>query len=163
MQSSLQTSLKRSANDKVLAGVCGGLARYFEVDSTLVRLVFIALLFAGIGWLAYPILWIVMPREDGIQIAGAYVQPGPGARFDPMTGEPLQQPVEGEQPVTIQNYPARRPQNRQHLLGMGLLLLGAFIMADYIFPWAMAMLVPLLLIGAGLMLLGRTRSGTPRS
>ena len=48
-------------------GVCGGLGDYFEIDSTLVRLGFVALvLFAGTGLLAYLIMGIVIPTEDEI-------------------------------------------------------------------------------------------------
>jgi phage shock protein C len=53
--------LTRSA-DKKIAGVCGGLAEYFEIDATVVRLCWLAaVLFAGTGILAYIILWIVLP------------------------------------------------------------------------------------------------------
>jgi phage shock protein C len=59
--------LKRSLNDKMLAGVCGGLAKYFEIDPTLIRLglVFLAIFF-GTGLLAYLIMWIIVPKEDQI-------------------------------------------------------------------------------------------------
>ena len=57
--------LKRSVSDKMLAGVCGGLAKYFDFDSTLIRLVFaFAAVFAGTGILAYLVMWIIVPRED---------------------------------------------------------------------------------------------------
>jgi phage shock protein PspC (stress-responsive transcriptional regulator) len=57
--------LKRSLTDKMLAGVCGGLAKYFEMDSTLIRLIFaFAAVFAGTGILAYIIMWIIVPKED---------------------------------------------------------------------------------------------------
>lgn len=63
--------LTRSSTDKMLGGVCGGLARYFGVDTTLVRLVLVlTVLFAGVGPLAYLILWAVMPSDDGQVIAG---------------------------------------------------------------------------------------------
>lgn len=56
--------LTRSRRDKMIAGVCGGLAQYFEVDPTLVRLIFVVLFFAsGIGLPLYIILWIVLPKE----------------------------------------------------------------------------------------------------
>ena len=56
--------LKRSNTDKMLSGVCGGLAKYLEVDSTLIRLAFaFAAVFAGTGILIYLIMWIVMPKE----------------------------------------------------------------------------------------------------
>lgn len=57
--------LKRSFTDKMLAGVCGGLAKYFEIDSTLIRLVFaFAAVFAGTGLLAYIVMWIIVPKEN---------------------------------------------------------------------------------------------------
>ena len=57
--------LKRSITDKMLAGICGGLAKYFEVDSTLIRLAFaFAVVLAGTGILAYLILWVIVPKED---------------------------------------------------------------------------------------------------
>ena len=57
--------LYRSKSDRMFAGVCGGLAKYFSVDSTLVRLVFVLMFFlGGVGVLLYFILWIIMPEED---------------------------------------------------------------------------------------------------
>ena len=54
--------LMRSSTDKKIAGVCGGLAEYFDLDPTLVRVLWLLLLFfAGTGLLAYVILWIVLP------------------------------------------------------------------------------------------------------
>ena len=54
----------RSRTDEKIAGVCGGFAEYLEIDSTLVRLIWLALLFLG-GWglIAYFVAWIVMPLE----------------------------------------------------------------------------------------------------
>ena len=52
----------RSNTDKKIAGVCAGLADYFDLDPTIVRVVWLlAILFAGTGCLAYIILWIVLP------------------------------------------------------------------------------------------------------
>lgn len=59
-------TLYRSRNDRTLAGVCGGLGEYFQLDPTLIRLVFVLLaVFTGIGVLAYIVLWIVVPEEGG--------------------------------------------------------------------------------------------------
>lgn len=59
-----EPQLVRSDNDKMIAGVCGGLAAYLGLDSTLVRLAFVLLLFAsGIGFPIYLILWVIMPRD----------------------------------------------------------------------------------------------------
>lgn len=58
----MEKKLYRSLTDKKLAGVCGGLAEYFGIDSTIVRLILVlAVLFAGVGILAYIIAAIVMP------------------------------------------------------------------------------------------------------
>lgn len=60
--------LYRSADDNVIAGVCGGLADYFKIDSTLVRIIFVLLsLGGGSGILIYLIMWLVVPAETGIK------------------------------------------------------------------------------------------------
>ncbi|MBI2955771.1 MAG: PspC domain-containing protein [Acidobacteria bacterium] len=59
--------LRRSRANKVVAGVCGGLAEYFELDAVLVRLVWaLVTLFSGIvgGAIAYVICWIVIPYRE---------------------------------------------------------------------------------------------------
>lgn len=60
----MQRELYRSKKDKMLGGVCGGLAEYFEISSTLVRLICLGLiLIEGIGILLYIIAWIIIPEE----------------------------------------------------------------------------------------------------
>ena len=62
--------LSRSTSDKVLAGVCGGLAQHFSIDPALVRLAFIVFAFAGGASIpVYVVLWIVMPQGDGSAVA----------------------------------------------------------------------------------------------
>ena len=54
----------RSRKNRVIAGICGGLAEYFDVDPIIVRLIaLILVLSAGGGLLAYIIAWIVVPEE----------------------------------------------------------------------------------------------------
>ena len=54
--------LTLSANDRKIAGVCGGLAEYFDTDATLVRLIFVVLIMlGGSGVIIYLIAWIIMP------------------------------------------------------------------------------------------------------
>lgn len=59
--------LLRSRRDRVLAGVCGGIGEYFEIDSNLVRLVWILISLAGVvpGVLLYLLAWAVLPEDDG--------------------------------------------------------------------------------------------------
>jgi phage shock protein PspC (stress-responsive transcriptional regulator) len=68
--------LCRSRDGRVVAGVCAGLAAYFGVDPTLVRLAFALLtIFGGTGILLYLCAWIVIPEEggDGSSIADSFV------------------------------------------------------------------------------------------
>lgn len=59
--------LTLSDTDKKLAGVCGGIAEYFGVDSTLIRILWaVSFLCAGAGLLAYLICWILMPKKNSM-------------------------------------------------------------------------------------------------
>lgn len=57
--------LTRSRTNRKIAGVCGGLAEYFDVDPTVIRVVFVLLLLPGglPGLLPYLALWIVIPAD----------------------------------------------------------------------------------------------------
>lgn len=58
--------LYRSATDKVIAGVCGGLAQYFSIDPAIVRLAFVVFALAGgASVLLYIVLWIAVPIGAG--------------------------------------------------------------------------------------------------
>jgi phage shock protein C len=59
--------LRRSRHQKVLAGVCGGLAEWLGWDATLVRILYVVLSILSAafpGILVYVVLWIVMPKGD---------------------------------------------------------------------------------------------------
>ena len=67
--------LYRAARRRVVAGVCAGLADYFGVDPTLVRLAFaLVTVFGGVGVLIYLCAWVVIPEEggDGSSIAETF-------------------------------------------------------------------------------------------
>ncbi len=56
--------LARLIYDKKIAGICSGFARYFDCDVTLMRVIWLLLAFGtGIGFIAYVVAWIVMPKE----------------------------------------------------------------------------------------------------
>ena len=61
----MEKKLRRS-NDKMIAGVCAGLAHYFDLHPTVIRIVYVLLsiftAFAGV--LVYLILWLIMPKEQ---------------------------------------------------------------------------------------------------
>jgi phage shock protein C len=76
---SMRERLMRDTQNGKIAGVCAGLAHYFDVDVVLVRLIFLVLAFStGIGFIAYIIAWIVMPKDTKLQRLPA-AGPGYGA------------------------------------------------------------------------------------
>jgi len=64
MPSSYKT-LRRSRTDKVLAGVCGGLARYLGIDPVVARVIYViaTLVSGGVLIFGYALLWLIMPEE----------------------------------------------------------------------------------------------------
>lgn len=62
---SLPKKLYRSQNDRIIAGVCGGLGQYFDVDPTLIRLIWILSVVLGIGSgiIIYIIAWVIIPER----------------------------------------------------------------------------------------------------
>ena len=61
----MQRKLTRSQTNSRIAGVCGGLGEYLDVDPTLIRLIFILLvIYAGHGVLLYFVLWLLMPLQE---------------------------------------------------------------------------------------------------
>jgi phage shock protein C len=64
----MTTRITKSKTDRVIDGVCGGLAEYFGIDSLLVRLVFVALIFInGVGIILYIVLMIIMPKAQNLE------------------------------------------------------------------------------------------------
>jgi phage shock protein C len=69
----MEKKLQRNQQDKMIAGVCSGLADYFDVDVTWVRIAFVVAVLAGAsGLLAYIVLWIAVPRKPYVPDYGQY-------------------------------------------------------------------------------------------
>jgi phage shock protein PspC (stress-responsive transcriptional regulator) len=134
-----ETRLTLSSEDKIIAGVCGGLAAYLDIDSVFVRLAFVILLFAtGIGLPIYVILWIVMPRE--------------GSDTGSET-EVIQKNI-GDMGESV--YSSVNRIGRPGTVGILLVLLGAYFLLSQL-GWlnsiSSALFWPLVIIGFGVYLL----------
>lgn len=71
----MKKKLYRSESDKKIYGVCGGIAEYFEIDSTIIRLLWLlATLFGGSGILCYIICALVMPLKKEEPLEYEYVR-----------------------------------------------------------------------------------------
>jgi len=59
--------LRRSKKNRMIAGVCGGLAEYFEIDPTMMRAIYVIISILSIafpGTLIYIILWLIVPEAE---------------------------------------------------------------------------------------------------
>lgn len=69
--SNVHKRLYRDENNKVLGGVCGGLANYFNTDPIIIRIIFAVITLAfGTGLLAYIIMWVAVPSSSSVEIGG---------------------------------------------------------------------------------------------
>ena len=60
----MKKKLYRSRKDRMLGGVCGGIAQYFNIDPTIVRLLWAFITLAwGVGLVAYLVAWLIIPEE----------------------------------------------------------------------------------------------------
>ncbi len=128
----MEKKLQRDTKHKVIGGVCAGLANYFDMDASLLRLLLaFMILFAGTGFWLYIILWIVMPAGNGFQ--------------------PTAETIDA-----VMNDASPNPQINKGSLVVGLILIGLgalglihrFVPA---FNWQMVW--PIILIVLGLVLL----------
>jgi phage shock protein PspC (stress-responsive transcriptional regulator) len=124
----MEHRLYRSQTDRMLGGVCGGLAKYLQIDVTLVRLFFVVFtLLGGIGPLVYIIMWIVVDDESKVSPAGAPSQP--------LNGEELKDRAET---VRDEFVTAVRQPNTKALrfIGIALILGGLYIFLRQLhIPW----------------------------
>jgi phage shock protein PspC (stress-responsive transcriptional regulator) len=143
--------LQRSKEDRIIVGVCGGLAKYFGVDSTLIRLIFIVGAFLkGVTILIYLVLAIIMPEEDVKKIKGVE-EKRVGGVSDPEVSE-ISKGSEGSK--TPENA-EEQLEGRKKLLAYSLILIGVlFFVKDFIPFWisdSQLFAVILILIGIGLL------------
>ncbi|MFA4885460.1 MAG: PspC domain-containing protein [Desulfotomaculaceae bacterium] len=132
--------LYRSRKIRMIAGVAGGLAEYFEVDVTLVRLLWVLAVFAGgAGVLAYIVAAIIIPEEKDAP------------------GYPTEE--QGETVATPEKS-LRRERTRRNA-GLLLIGLGIVLLAHELLPWdLMRYSWPLLLIALGFFIVFRDRKGS---
>ena len=68
MENNSYRRLTRSLTDRKIAGVCGGIAKYLNIDPTVVRIIFLLALLCGtFGFWAYLIVWIAAPEDNRME------------------------------------------------------------------------------------------------
>ncbi len=156
--------LYRSRTSRMIWGVCGGLAQYFDVDPVIVRIIFVLLFIAnGLGLLAYIILAIVVPLE-GSRAAE------PGETIKENVSEMKESAAElgreirstfGGEGAKREVAVARPHSGARTLLGIFLILLGVTFLIGNFLPWfgwfGWSHLWPVILVAVGLLIIFATR------
>lgn len=132
--------LYRSHRDKVIGGVAGGLADYFEIDVVIIRLLFVLLVLAGGGGvIGYLILWIVVPMEPyytPYTEAKPGPQPGPGNNPQPEPGTEQSSGSQEQEATKNASEPHNpRKNNTSIVAGIILIVLGMVFLANHLLPW----------------------------
>ena len=128
--------LYRSKKDSIIAGVCGGIAEYFGIDPTLVRLLTLLIVFlGGAGGIAYIIAWIIIPQNP-----------------EQITESERAEEEEGG--ADVFHLKGGNDDKRHIWGGLILILLGLFFLARSLFPrFVFVRFWPLILVVIGLMLI----------
>lgn len=125
----------RSKKDSIIGGVCGGIAEYFGIDSTLVRLLAILIVFVGgAGLIAYIIAWIIIPQNP--------------------------EEVPGQE-VDYSDTGSHEDRNKHVWGGLILIFLGLFFLTRSFFPhFILVKFWPIILVvvGIGLIIQSLTRN-----
>jgi phage shock protein C len=131
--------LYRSKKERMLAGVCGGLGVYFNVDPVLLRIVFVALTFlSGVGIILYIILAIIIPNEPGgaepvevgekVKEVADEIAKGAQSVADEVAkgAKSLVEGVKGDESWF---------SDTRNLIGLIIILIGFLALLDQLFPW----------------------------
>ena len=166
--------LYRSEDNRIIGGVCGGIAEYFDIDPTLVRLAFLFIVLArGAGILAYIIAWVIIPERpihdpypenrDYEDEGHPYSEKGNTTNSEKETSPDNK--TDGDKPEEARTNSSQKedkeflnddndpPQNndRKNILGIILISVGGIFLIDIWLPhFYWSRIWPLLIIGLGL-------------
>jgi len=134
----------RSRKDKMIGGVCGGIGEYFDIDPTLIRILFVVGLFMAAGFLAYIVLWIVVPEEPLIPISSNNTETTGEAGTGTGTAQ--------DETQQTTDVPKR---NRSGIFGGIMVILGVLLLIDNFVTFHAFWPLVLILIGVGILLKNR--------
>lgn len=133
----------------MIAGVCGGIAEYFDIDSTLVRLLTVlVVLIGGAGVIVYIIAWIVVPKNPD-QVSDEVFEERENIKEKVKKGaknviEEVKEHFESEE------YSHKSEKNRRILGGIIVIAIGLIFLLNTLFPWVgWGRLWPVILIAVG--------------
>jgi phage shock protein PspC (stress-responsive transcriptional regulator) len=154
--------LYRSRTDRMIGGVASGLAKYFNIDPTIIRVLFVlTVLLGGGGILAYIILWIIVPEEPIV-----FNMPGgfdssvsqSSAQQNFSQGSSEQDTVNNSATTNSPDFSTFNPQvkseSKTYIFGIILIIFGLLILLNNFIPrFDLLNFWPLILIGLGISIL----------
>ena len=172
----MSKKIYRSRTDKMIGGVCGGLAEYFDIDPTLVRLALLLLFFArGTGLLVYIIAWIIIPERPGrFENNGNYKKKDSNSGeiiLKSKTGSTAENKVEGSEESLSEKElnPDKKKENiednnnkRSLFFGIAMVVLGIFFFLENWIPrfrWARYWPMLLIVLGVAILFKGVRNDG----
>ena len=147
----MQKKLYRSRKDYMIGGVCGGIAEYFEIDSTLVRLLAVLIvLLGGAGVIAYIIAWIIIPKNPE-QVSDEDFEKREKLKEKIKKGtENVVKEVREHFESSEEPY-HKSEKNKRILGGIIIIVIGLIFLLNSFFPWVdWNRLWPLILIAVGI-------------
>ncbi len=161
----MEKRLYRSQNDRMVWGVCGGLAKYFDMDPTIIRIIFVLLIFAnGLGLLAYIIMAIAVPLEGSKATAPKEAIKENVEELKSTAselGREIRSTFTDTEEETKPEAASETHHRRRNILGIILIVAGVlFLMGSLnLFSWLhWGYLWPLALVAVGLIIIFSARS-----
>ncbi|MFZ2323966.1 MAG: PspC domain-containing protein [Ignavibacteriaceae bacterium] len=147
--------LYRSVTDKMIGGVAGGIAEYFDIDPAIVRLIFVlAVIFGGSGILAYIILWIIIPQKP-------YIITPFDQNKQTDNSENKDEKKNNNSEFDMNNLNVKHGDNKSIFGGAFLILLGGiFLLHNFVPRFHFGDFWPLILIGLGIAIILKARDNT---
>ena len=154
----MKNKLYRSKKDCVIGGVCGGIAEYFDIDTTLVRLLAVLVFFfGGSGIVAYIIGWIIIPQSLNVNTEDNSENKGEIKGKIKKGADKANKKVEENLPE--ESSKGKSEKNRNIILGIILIIAGLIFMGSTLFPWitwiAWGTFWPVIIIVVGLVIMIR--------
>ncbi|HLG71968.1 MAG TPA: PspC domain-containing protein [Chloroflexota bacterium] len=163
--------LSRSSRERMWGGVAGGLALYFDIDPTLMRLMWVVatVVTAGLFVAVYFVMWIIMPLDTEVPTGGWQAsdrppapEPPPGPPPQPEAPPPGWEPAGGSHPFGRQDYWGYGPGyyhygRKKRSAGIVLIVLGILFLSGQAglfrwINWSVAWAVVLIAIGVALLM-----------
>lgn len=152
----MSEKLYKSKHNRVIAGVCGGIAEYFNVDATLIRLAWVlAVFFAGTGLIIYILAMIIMPEES------VYVEKPNTTAVNTLSDNECSTEEKSGRISDVQATSAKEDDTKRHqVLGLILVGLGGYFLFERFFPYfRLHNWWPLILIFIGVAILLKSIGG----